>query len=87
VTENVLWQELYTAAMLELDNTSLQNKIQAAEAAIWQTMEELDNKRDGGAIAEMQTMDDALRSLQTLQRVESRASMGANSQGQTLGTS
>ena len=79
MTENVLWQELYTAAMLELDNTSLQNKIQAAE--------ELDNKRDGGAIAEMQTMDDALRSLQTLQRVESRASMGANSQGQTLGTS
>jgi hypothetical protein len=41
MTNNVSWQELYTAAMLELDPTMLPSRIDVAQAAIRQAMEEL----------------------------------------------
>ena len=42
------WQELYTAAMLELDRAALQSRIEAAQAAIQQAMEELAGNRKVG---------------------------------------
>jgi negative regulator of replication initiation len=66
--QDVLWQELYRAAMLELDHANLEGRIEAAQVAIRQAMEELitndENAEDRRAMAE------ALRNLQTLQRLE-----------------
>jgi len=84
VTKNVLWQELYTAAMLELNQANLQGRIEAAQVAIGQAMTDLASNRKDGAVEEMQAMADALRNLQTLQRVELRTPMPATGQGQRL---
>jgi hypothetical protein len=80
VTTNILWQELYTAAMLELDRTNLQGRIEAAQAAIRQAMEEPIRNSRLGAVEDTQAMADALRNLQTLQRVEFRTSEPARAQ-------
>jgi hypothetical protein len=84
MTSNVSWQELYTAAMLELDRTMLPSRIEAAQAAIRQAMEELVGNHKIGTGEETQAMADALRNLRTLQRVEFRISAPAASQGQPL---
>jgi hypothetical protein len=84
MTNNVSWQELYTAAMLELDPTMLPSRIDVAQAAIRQAMEELTGNHNIGTGEETQAMADALRNLRTLQRVEFRTSAPATSQGQPL---
>jgi hypothetical protein len=84
MTNNVSWQELYTAAMLELDPTMLPSRIDVAQAAIRQAMEELTGNHKIGTGEETQAMADALRNLRTLQRVEFRTSAPATSQGQPL---
>jgi hypothetical protein len=84
VTKNVLWQQLYTAAMLELDHANLPCRIEAAQVAIGKAMAELANSRQDGVREEMQALADALRNLQTLHRVELLQPMPAASQGQRL---
>ncbi|MFZ0309421.1 MAG: hypothetical protein WAL89_14715 [Candidatus Sulfotelmatobacter sp.] len=54
MTGSTSWQELYTAAMLELDRAALQSRIEAAQAAIQQAMEELAGNRKVGTGEEMQ---------------------------------
>jgi hypothetical protein len=84
VMNGVLWQELYAAAMLELDSTRLHGRIEAARETIQTARRELENDRSAVAVAEMRAMADALQNLQTLQRVEFRTSMPATSEGQAL---
>ena len=71
---SVSWQELYAAAMLELDRATLVVKIEAAQAAVLQATEELADNHTLRAAEEKQALADALRSLRTLQRVEFRTS-------------
>jgi hypothetical protein len=74
------WQELYAAAMLELDHGRLQSRIDAAQVAIRRSMEELIGNRTVGAGEEMQALSAALGNLQTLQRVEFRNPIASSSQ-------
>ena len=74
MTNSVSWQELYTTAMLELDRATLAVKIAAAQAAVLQATEELADNHTPRAGEEKQALADALRNLQTLQRVEFRMS-------------
>ncbi len=67
--ENVLWQDLYAAAMLELDRDHLQRRIDAAQAAIQQARNEI-SEQGADCVEQIQALTDALRNLQTLQRVE-----------------
>jgi hypothetical protein len=78
VTTNRAWQELYAAAMLELDFASLQGRIEVAQAVIRQAMEERASAREGAA-EEMQAMSAALGNLQALQRVALKGSKPAGS--------
>jgi hypothetical protein len=68
VTPNHSWQELYAAAMLELDLACLPGRIEAAQAAIREAMKELAGTSERPT--EMQEMSSAMGNLQALQRVE-----------------
>ncbi len=74
------WQELYTAAMLELDHGRLQSRIDAAQVAIRRSMEKLMGSCVVGAAEELQSLSDALGNLQALQRVEFRKGISSGSQ-------
>jgi len=82
LTKDVPWQESYKAAMLERDERKLLKKIEDAHAAIQQRIEELklgsNHERSSG---ERQAIADALHSLRTIQRLASRSSAEASSQG------
>ena len=82
MTEDVPWRNLYAAAMLELDRTELQRKIQAAYAAIEKRTEEIELRSgpDKRSREERQAITDALHGLRALQRIESRSSLAPNSQ-------
>ena len=67
---NVLWRDLYAAAMLELDHAQLGNRIQEAQAAIRQAIDEESAIRDGRSAEELHALTDAAHNLMTLQRVE-----------------
>jgi len=82
VKNDVLWKELYTAAMLELDPATLRSRIEAAQIAIRNAKRELANDRSVSALEEMQAMTDALHGLETLQRIEFKTSVPATIQGQ-----
>ena len=71
--QSVLWRDLYTSAMLELDRASLQKRIEAAQLAIRDALAGQGSLRDAGGVDEVQEMSDALHNLQALQRVEFRA--------------
>ena len=47
MADDASWQELYAAAMLELDRVHLQSRIDAAEIAIRQAMQELTDQSRG----------------------------------------
>ena len=85
LTKDVPWQESYKAAMLERDERKLLKKIEDAHAAIQQRIEELklgsNHERSSG---ERQAIADALHSLRTIQRLASRSSAEASSQGGKL---
>jgi hypothetical protein len=74
MTANILWYDLYAAAMLELDRDNLHDRIEAARAGIQRARKDLTRNPPPGAAEEMHSMADALRNLDTLQRVELRAS-------------
>ncbi len=72
--QDTVWQELYQAAMVELDRPTLQTRIEAAQVAILGRIQEL----KAGAVhpdnlAEEQELADALRGLRTLLRIEFRS--------------
>jgi hypothetical protein len=69
VTNNTSWQELYQAALVEVQPESLRRRIEAAEKAIYQRVEEL--KQNGaGSGAELWAINDALRGLRVLAKTE-----------------
>jgi hypothetical protein len=74
MTANILWYDVYAAAMLELDRDNLHDRIEAARAGIQRARKDLTRNPPPGAAEEMHSMADALRNLDTLQRVELRAS-------------
>ena len=74
MTENISWKDLYAAAMLELDYANLHDRIEAARAGIQRARKDLSRNPTPGSAEEMHSMADALRNLDTLQRVELRAS-------------
>jgi hypothetical protein len=78
-----LWQELYKAAMLELDRAQLDHRIEVAHAALQQRMKDLPRSNyHGESQAEEQAIADALQNLRTLQRVEFRTSPAASTEEQ-----
>ena len=70
MNRNVLWRDLYAAAMLELDHAQLGKRIQEALAAIQCAVDEQLEVRDSRNAEEMQALTDATHNLMTLQRVE-----------------
>jgi hypothetical protein len=69
---NLSWQELYKAALLEVQPKELQRRINAAEKAIHQRSEEL--RQAGIHFSEEQAaMADALRALRVLVQSECQA--------------
>jgi hypothetical protein len=81
VTTNISWHDLYAAAMLELNRDNLHDRIEAARAGIQRARKDLTRNPTPGAAEEMHSMADALRNLDTLQRLELRASTPTCSQG------
>ena len=69
------WRKLYEAAMLELDRIKLQERVDAAYAALRHRTEELMMGDNPGAasLEERQALADALHSLRTLEKLELRA--------------
>jgi len=66
---NLSWQELYRAALLEVQPEELRRRIGAAENAIGQRLEEL--KQTGShSSEEQQAIADALRTLRVLAQIE-----------------
>jgi hypothetical protein len=73
---DVLWQELYKAAMLELDLVKRGRRIEAAHAAIQRRKEELTKEDRGGSCQdEQQALVEALANVRALHRVEFKSSI------------
>ncbi len=69
---NLSWQELYRAALLEVDPEQLRQRIDDAEKAIHERSEEL--RQAGDQVNEEQgAMADALRALRVLAQSECQA--------------
>ena len=68
------WRKLYEEAMLELDRIKLQERVDAAYAALRHRTEELMMGDNPGAasLEERQALADALHSLRTLEKLELR---------------
>lgn len=70
MTETIQWQELYRAAMLELDPIKLRQRIEDANEAIQNYREEIKSSNPTGRAEERQQMADALDNLRALLKVE-----------------
>jgi hypothetical protein len=68
------WRELYQAAILELDETKLSNRIAEAEEVIVQRAREL-FQQNGNNFKEQQALDDAMQALRVLRSIERRNRM------------
>jgi hypothetical protein len=68
--KNVLWRDLYAAAMLELDHAKLGKRIQEAQAAIQAAIGEQLAAPANRSAEELQALNDATYNLLTLQRIE-----------------
>jgi len=69
---NLSWQELYGAALLEVQPGQLRQRIEDAEKAIYERSEEL--RQAGSQVNEEQgAMADALRALRVLAQSECQA--------------
>ena len=63
------WQPEYKAALLELDPKKLRERVQAAEEAIFNRLQELaQNSNSQENKAERQAIEDALTNIRVLQR-------------------
>jgi hypothetical protein len=80
MTTNGRWQDLYKAAMLELNPTKLRNQIQLARAAMQQRSEELIQDCDASSLAEQRIMADARSNLNVLERSELKPDFEARNQ-------
>ena len=69
---NLLWQDKYTEAMLELNPEALTVKIAAAEEAIRQRIEELERSKENSG-EELWALNDAMRGLRVLAQAECQA--------------
>jgi hypothetical protein len=67
------WRELYKAAMLEIDLSKMQLRIDAAVAAVHLRMEEVVIS-EGDSRAEVQEISDALQNLRSLRKMNDRIS-------------
>ena len=65
MTETYKWYEVYKAAVLETDWTKMEQRIQAAEAALHERKNEFDLNH-GGTPEENQAIADALNGLSVL---------------------
>jgi len=70
VTTNFGWQEKYTEALLELKREELPGRIEAAEKAICQRLEELKHAAAASVEDELWAINDALRGLRVLAKTE-----------------
>jgi uncharacterized protein HemX len=77
LNQSVEWRDLYQTAMLELDASQLESRIDVAIATILLRMEELDHS-DGSFGDERRAIADALTNLKTLKRIESRSALRSN---------
>jgi len=66
---NVLWEERYREALLELSPEELPRRMDVAEKAIQQRIEELE-RAGVGSSRERQAIEDALRGLRVLAKTE-----------------
>jgi hypothetical protein len=71
---NGMWQELFKAAMLELNPAELPKRIDLADAAIRRRTEDLRTNYDPSTSYERQQIADALSSLRVLRSIESKTS-------------
>jgi hypothetical protein len=65
-SEHSQWEELYRAALLELDVSRLAARIDLAEAAIQKRLQELKSSPDNAR--EQQAIQDAVQTLRALRR-------------------
>jgi FKBP-type peptidyl-prolyl cis-trans isomerase (trigger factor) len=72
ITMDLSWQELYRAALLEVQPEQLRQRIDAAEKAIFERSEELRQAGNQGN-KEQAAMADALRALRVLAQSECQA--------------
>jgi hypothetical protein len=77
------WWELYQSAMVEIVPAELQNRIDVANKAMNQRVEELASRDDIEAIEERRQLSQALQGLRTLRRLECHSSVSPTSGGQT----
>jgi hypothetical protein len=71
------WEDLFKAAMLELDPVQLRKKIEAARTAIRRQSEQVRDP-NGSSIDEVRAMSDALQSLRVLEKTELNSPSEAN---------
>jgi hypothetical protein len=75
-TPSTSWKDLYRAAMLELDRALLPTRIEVARAAMRRHAEAIrvnlnsDRLSTDGSAIELRAIEDGLRALESLQRVE-----------------
>jgi hypothetical protein len=68
-----VWQDLYSAAIVETDGNKMPTRVQESKSAIDSRLHELQLDR-GGTIDERQAINDALEGLNVLRReIERRA--------------
>ena len=80
MTEAVQWQQLYQAAMLELNPAELHVKIARALQAIREREEQL-TQSDSRSLEEQGAIADAVHSLTTLERLEHRSAVRRSVEG------
>lgn len=71
MTANDAWQQVYRAALLEPRPEELRQRIEEAQKAIGERIEQL-NQSDDNSCEERQTLADALRNLRVLAETECR---------------
>jgi len=77
------WRELYQSAMVEIVPAELQNRIDVADKAMHQRVEELTGRDDIEAIEERRQLSQALQGLRTLRRLECQNSVNPTSRERT----
>ena len=80
MTEAVQWQQLYQAAMLELNPAELHVRIARALQAMREREEQL-TQSNSRSLEERRAIADALHSLATLERVEHRSTVRRSVEG------
>jgi len=75
MASNARWQDLYEAAIVEVNPTELRNKFEVAHAVMRQRIEELQFAPDARSVDERRRIEDALKNLAVLEKFELKASL------------